>query len=185
MMEELGFDMFPAYSPQAKGRIERFWGTIQSRLPVELKMRGIKTIEEANNFLPEFMERYKRRFFVKPVREESFFVPVNEQDMKKIHDLLIIKIPRKTDGAGVLSIQGYKFVATGCIRKQVTVALSEKYGVYATTADGIRHKMLLLETGKGSKARHLPEVQRILIHNYFLRDAKSKYGKYHEIEEMG
>jgi transposase len=43
MMEELGVDMFPAYSPQAKGRIERFWGTIQSRLPVEFKLRGIKT----------------------------------------------------------------------------------------------------------------------------------------------
>jgi transposase len=185
MMEEMGVDMFPAYSPQAKGRIERFWGTIQSRLPVELKLRGIKTIEAANKFLPEFMEKFKRRFFVQPVRDESLFVPVNETDMKKIHDLLVIKIPRKTDSAGVLSIQGYKFVASDCIRRQVTVALSEKYGIYATTADGMRHKMLLLEIGKGSKARHLPEVQKMLIHDYFLKDSKSKYRKYQEIEETG
>jgi transposase len=185
MMEELGVDMFPAYSPQAKGRIERFWETIQSRLPVEFRMRGIKTVEAANKFLPEFMEKYKRRFFVKPARDECLFVPVDENEMKKINDLLVIKIPRKTDGAGVLSIQGYKFVAADCIRKQITVALSEKYGIYATTDDGSRHKMLLLEVGKGSKARHLPEVQKILIHDFFLRDSKSKYREYQEIEETG
>ncbi|MDR1099365.1 MAG: ISNCY family transposase [Treponema sp.] len=185
MMEELGIDMFPAYSPQAKGRIERFWETIQSRLPVELKMRGIKTIEAANKFLPEFMEKYKRRFFVKPARDESLFVPVDQEEVRRINDLLVIKIPRKTDGAGVLSIQGYKFVAADCIRKHVTVVLSEKYGIYVTTADGSRHKMLLLEIGKGSKARHLPEVQKLLIHDFFLKDSKSRYRKYEEIEGMG
>ncbi|MDR2259258.1 MAG: ISNCY family transposase [Treponema sp.] len=181
MMEELGVDMFPAYSPQAKGRIERFWGTIQSRLPVEFKLRGIKTVEEANQFLPEFMKRYARRFRVKPIRDESLFMPVDKKDMEKINDLLVVKIPRKTDVAGVLSIQNYKFVVPDCSRKNVIVALSEKHGIYAVTRDGHRHRIDLLETD--SSNAHMPEVQKRLIHEFFLKNSKAKYREvYQEIE---
>jgi hypothetical protein len=182
MMEELGVDMFPAYSPQAKGRIERFWGTIQSRLPVEFKLRGIKTVEEANRFLPEFMKRYARRFGVKPIRDESLFMPVDEKDTKKINDLLVVKIPRKTDVAGVLSIQNYKFAVPDCSRKNVIVALSEKHGIYAVTPDGRRHRMVLLETDSSNV--YMPEVQKKLIHEFFLKNAKAKYREvYQEIEQ--
>lgn len=50
-MDELGINLIKAYSPQAKGRIERLWGTLQSRLPVEFKIHGITTIEQANLFI--------------------------------------------------------------------------------------------------------------------------------------
>jgi transposase len=181
MMEELGVDMFPAYSPQAKGRIERFWSTIQGRLPVELRMREIKTIEAANQFLPEFMKKYAQRFAVKPIRDESFFVKIEKKDTEKINNLLVVKIPRKTDGAGVLSIQNYKFVVPDCIRKSVVVSLSEKNGIYAVTPDERRHKMVLLETDSDNV--HMPEVQKKLIHDFFLKDSKAKYREvYQEIE---
>src|SRR5699024_929346 len=52
------------YSPQAKGRIERLWGTLQSRLPVEFKIHGIRTIEQANTFLAEFIVKYNNKFSV-------------------------------------------------------------------------------------------------------------------------
>jgi hypothetical protein len=183
MMEELGVDMFPAYSPQAKGRIERFWETIQSRLPVELKMRGIKTVAEANQFLPEFMSRFSRRFGVKPQNSESLFVSVDEKEMEKINNLLVIKIPRKTDVAGVLSIQNYKFVVPDCSRKTVVVTLSEKNGIYALTTDGHRHRINLLETD--SSNNHMPEVQKKLIHDFFLKNSKAKYREvYQEYQEL-
>ncbi|MDR0475191.1 MAG: hypothetical protein LBH43_16150 [Treponema sp.] len=70
IMKDLGVDMFPAYS-QAKGRIERFWQTIQSRLPVEFRANGIKTIEQANAYLPEFIKKYSSRFGVKPCNEKK------------------------------------------------------------------------------------------------------------------
>jgi len=49
-MSELGISVIKAKTPQAKGRIERLWETLQSRLPVEFKLRGINTIEAANDF---------------------------------------------------------------------------------------------------------------------------------------
>lgn len=49
-MEELGVNIIKASCPQAKGRIEKLWNTLQSRLPVEFKIRGIDSIEAANDF---------------------------------------------------------------------------------------------------------------------------------------
>ena len=62
VMAELGIESIPAYSPQAKGRIERLWGTLQDRLTKELRLAGITTMEKANAFLPGFIDRYNRRF---------------------------------------------------------------------------------------------------------------------------
>ena len=50
-MHELGVDIIFAKTPQAKGRVERLWQTLQSRLPVEFAKRGIRTLSEANHFL--------------------------------------------------------------------------------------------------------------------------------------
>ncbi len=52
-MKELGVQMIPAYSPQARGRSERNFGTWQGRLPQELRLAGIRHVEEANRFLRE------------------------------------------------------------------------------------------------------------------------------------
>src|SRR6202030_4745209 len=52
-MKELGVNMIPSYSPQARGRSERSFSTWQGRLPQELRLRGIRTLEGANEFLNE------------------------------------------------------------------------------------------------------------------------------------
>ena len=61
---ELGITSIPAGSPQAKGRIERAWGTFQDRLVSELRRRGAAGIEEANEVLAAFVPRFNRRFAV-------------------------------------------------------------------------------------------------------------------------
>lgn len=61
-MKELGIQMIPAYSPQARGRSERNFGTWQGRLPQELRLAGIDTVAEANQFL---RERYRAEFNAK------------------------------------------------------------------------------------------------------------------------
>lgn len=68
MLEELGVGYIPAHSPQAKGRIERLWRTLQDRLVQELRLRRIDTLSGAAAFLPTFIERFNRRF-AKPPRE--------------------------------------------------------------------------------------------------------------------
>jgi transposase len=62
MLRELGIGYIPAGSPQAKGRIERLWRTLQDRLVAELRLRGIATLEAANAFLPAFLVDFNRRF---------------------------------------------------------------------------------------------------------------------------
>jgi hypothetical protein len=63
-MHELGIHLIAAHSPQAKGRVERLWGTLQDRLVSELRLAGVTTIEQANAFLPAFLARFNRRFAV-------------------------------------------------------------------------------------------------------------------------
>ena len=65
-MEELGIQLIAAHSPQAKGRVERLWGTLQDRLVSELRLAEITTIEAANEFLPAFFTRFNKRFSVAP-----------------------------------------------------------------------------------------------------------------------
>ena len=66
-LKELGIQMIPAYSPQARGRSERNFGTWQGRLPQELHLRDISTIEQANRFLREaYIDEFNRRFRVTP-----------------------------------------------------------------------------------------------------------------------
>jgi hypothetical protein len=75
-LAQLGIDHIPAYSPEARGRMERLFGTLQQRLPQELRLAGITTIEAANRFLAErFVPAHNARFAVKAAEAGSAFVP--------------------------------------------------------------------------------------------------------------
>ena len=74
-MQQLGIEMIPAYSPEARGRSERMFGTLQNRLPQELQSQGITTMDEANRFLKEvFLPDHNSRFSKTPIDEASAFV---------------------------------------------------------------------------------------------------------------
>lgn len=84
-LQQLGVRMIPAYSPQARGRSERNFGTWQGRLPQELRLRGITTVEAANHFLcQEYIAEFNRRFRVAAVQPGHAFVPLQGQDLEKI-----------------------------------------------------------------------------------------------------
>jgi transposase len=76
VMAELGIASIAAQSPQAKGRIERLWGTLQDRLTKELRLAGINDLAPANAFLPAFLDRYNLRF-AQPARDpQSAWIPL-------------------------------------------------------------------------------------------------------------
>jgi len=75
-VNELGVNVIYADSPQAKGRIERLFNTFQDRMIKEMRLRGIKTIEEANRFLSEYLPAYSKRFSVKPTNDTDLHRPV-------------------------------------------------------------------------------------------------------------
>jgi transposase len=87
-LQQLGIRMIPAYSPQARGRSERNFGTWQGRLPQELRLRGIATVEEANRFLrQEYIAEFNRRFAVRAAQPGSAFLPLQGQDLERIFAL--------------------------------------------------------------------------------------------------
>jgi len=74
-LNQLGIELIPAYSPEARGRSERMFGTLQNRLPQELRLRGITGMEEANRFLrKEYLPDHNKRFAFKPEEKDSAFV---------------------------------------------------------------------------------------------------------------
>src|SRR5499427_4655346 len=87
-LQELGIQMIPAYSPQARGRSERNFGTWQGRLPQELRLRGITTVEEANRFLSQdYMVEFNRRFQVAAEQRGSAFVAAARKNLDLVFSL--------------------------------------------------------------------------------------------------
>ena len=79
-MSELNIDVICANTPAAKGRVERAHQTLQDRLVKELRLRGICTIDEANAYLPEFMDDYNRRFGRAARNDHDAHRPLLERD---------------------------------------------------------------------------------------------------------
>jgi transposase len=84
-MRDLGIRMIPGYSPQARGRGERSFGTWQGRLPQELRLRGIQTLEQANEFLREiYIAEFNSKFTVAAAESGTAFMPVRHHDLNRV-----------------------------------------------------------------------------------------------------
>jgi transposase len=84
-LQELGIKMIPAYSPQARGRSERSFGTWQGRLPQELRLRGIRDLGKANEFLKEqYVKEFNRLFSVAAAEKGTAFVRLRRRDLDDI-----------------------------------------------------------------------------------------------------
>jgi len=84
-LQELGISLIPANSPQARGRMERLFGTWQGRLPQELALRGLRDYAGANRFLRSHWLAYHRRHWVVPATQAgSAFVPCQRPDLERI-----------------------------------------------------------------------------------------------------
>lgn len=75
-LKELRVEVSHAHSPQAKGRIERLFRTFQDRVIKEMRLKGIRTIEEGNKFLEAYLPIYKKRFSVRPREKEDLHRPL-------------------------------------------------------------------------------------------------------------
>jgi len=120
-LRDLGVEMIPAYSPQARGRSERNFGTWQRRLPQELRLRGITTVEEANRFLREsYLAEFNRRFAVTAAQPESAFAPASGKDLERIfsvqHERVVNRDNTLTVGKRVLQMDRVRWRGTlaGC-----------------------------------------------------------------------
>jgi transposase len=142
-LKELGVEVIHALSPQAKGRIERLFGVLQDRLVKEMRLRGIKTKEEANAFLEEYLPRYDKRFRV---------CPANETDAH-------VRLPRHVDLDRYLCIKTER-----TLRKDNTIALDgrlyqieERGGKKVVVEERLDGSMLMFSNGTSLTYKELTE----------------------------
>src|SRR5262249_47869424 len=84
-LKDVGIDPIPADSPQARGRSERNFGTWQGRLPQELRIRNIRTLAQANDFLRSlYIDEFNRKFSVPAAQPGTAFVPVTQLNLDRI-----------------------------------------------------------------------------------------------------
>ncbi len=94
-LSQLGIELIAAYSPEARGRSERTFGTLQGRLPQELRLAGITDMDEANRWLKEvFVPVHNAQFAIAPEEPGSAFVPWIGPDLA---DTLCIQEERTVD----------------------------------------------------------------------------------------
>ena len=181
IVEELGITMFSANSPQAKGRIERLWETLQSRLVTEFRIHNITTMEQANTFLSNYIDIYNSKFAIEPLNKTNVFLKLPKK--YNLDELLCVKFERTIDNAGVFSVNNSKFQILDRSlppKTKITVYLSKKVGMLAKinnkTYDVQPLELIskgLIDTNSLDYHQWLPDVVIELINEFYLKDAKA------------
>ncbi len=96
-MKQIGVKPITAHSPQAKGRVERMFETLQDRLVKELRLAGITTIEEANKFLKKYIPEFNAKFAVIPKRRKNLHKTIIKQAKEKLPQIFSIQEQRKVN----------------------------------------------------------------------------------------
>ena len=172
--DKLGITMISAHTPQAKGRIERLWGTLQDRLPIWLKMSGIADMETANLKLNGFIAGYNKKFAVEPASPASSFVPLG--DSHDLDKLLCVRHERVTDNCSCFSFQNFTFqidCQKPIVKKRIQFLFSEKAGFMALH-DNRYYPVSFLGMGKNKDITYLPDVIKILIQKNYYDDGRLK-----------
>jgi transposase len=105
-LAQLGIDHIPAYSPEARGRSERTFRTLQDRLPKELQLAGITDMNAANSYIADiYLPEHNRRFAVTPDEASSAFVTVRPEQWR---DVLSVQHERTVGNDNTVAIDGLR-----------------------------------------------------------------------------
>ena len=115
LLDELGIESIAANSPQAKGRIERLWGTFQDRLTSELRLARVKTLDKANIVLGTFLADHNRRFGLKAREQEIAYV---RPDMSfKAEEYFCLKYERTVGADNVVHFEKHRLQVLSSIER--------------------------------------------------------------------
>lgn len=132
ILDEFGIEPIHAYSPQAKGRIERLWNTLHDRLRNEFTIRNIRSIDAANDFFPEFIANFNMQFGKKPKDKISAFVKLPKGINLDL--ILTARLTRTPDVSNTISIkkQLFKIDCKELLhKKKIEILISKKIGMKA------------------------------------------------------
>jgi len=118
-LNELGIEWIAAHSPQAKGRIERLFETLQDRLVKELRLAGIDSLQGANHFLEmRFLPEWEQRFTVVPRQSRNAHRPLGRE--QRLEEILSVRITRRVAEDHTVSWDGNRW---GVLREDVCAGL--------------------------------------------------------------
>ena len=149
-LHELGIDWIAAHSPQAKGRIERLFETLQDRLVKEMRLAGIDTLEAANRFLElHFIPEWEQRFTVAPRQPRNAHRPLGPDH--RLEEILSVRVARQVAQDHTVSWEGNRW---GVSREDVRAALRGAHVEIERRLDGSHW---LRFRGHYLPLRHCPE----------------------------
>lgn len=139
-LSELGVEVIHAYSPQAKGRVERLFGVLQDRLIKEMRLKGIKTKEEANDFLEKYLPQYNKRFSICPANDTDIHVELPKHF--NLDRVLSIKTGRTVRNDNTIAHNGRLYqIEDKAKAKKVTVEERLDGSLHITSnGEGLRYK---------------------------------------------
>jgi hypothetical protein len=108
-MNQIGVKPITAHSPEAKGRVERMFETLQDRMVKELRLAGITTAEEANEFLKTYIPKFNAKFAVVPKRKSNLHKNINKQVKENLLQILSIQNVRKVNNDYTIRFDGQYF----------------------------------------------------------------------------
>lgn len=130
MKKDLNINIIHAHSPEAKGRIERLFKTLQNRLVKELRLAKVNSIREANQFLQEqFLPRFNQKFAVLAKKSGNLHRPVMREELRSLYSIFSIQTPRKVNNDFTVSLKNlwYQLLAEQpvLVLKKDTVIMEE------------------------------------------------------------
>lgn len=125
--QELGIAQIPANSPQAKGRVERLFNTLQDRLAAEMQIEGLSSIEQANDFLPPFLKRFNAQFMKPAADPDCAYRPAPQK--AQLQQILCLQFTRTVANDNTVSFGGRclavcKPSGPSYAKKKVTIAVA-------------------------------------------------------------
>jgi hypothetical protein len=164
--KQLGIDIRTSSVPQAKGRVERAFGTLQSRLTVELRLNSISSIEEANEFLDHYVKKFNKRFAL-PTNNIKSVIEI-QPDNDKINLILAVLSSRKIDNGSCLKYENNYYLPVNNqgiavhYRKGTTAMVIKAFNgeLYSCIDEQVYALELLPERKQTSRAFDLTELPK-------------------------
>ena len=169
----LKVEVILALSAEAKGRIERLWGTLQDNLPYVFRRLGICDNQSANEFLKDFLPRFNSEF---QVQSRSQFTKWRKiPHSVNLDFLLSIRVPRRTDSYGVFLFHDHYFELQAPRKAHVhfILCMSEQFGIKAFMNNRF-YDVQLCDVLSDTITHTMPEVEKDLISRYLLSDLRGK-----------
>lgn len=147
-LRELGVKVIHANSPQAKGRVERLFGTLQDRLVKEMRLKGIRTKEEANIFLRRYLPTFNKKFRVPAAKKADLHMPLPKGF--DLDDFLCIKTNRVARNDNTVSLNGKLFQIQEPVR-----------ALYVEIQERLNGTLLIKANGKSLKYTEIKSIAKL------------------------